>query len=69
MLCNVTRRLGDRKPVILRQRVRGTIRAVRAVRNTRVSLTKTRVVADASGSNEEFGKEEGIMSSLFLEVL
>jgi len=36
------------KRVILRQRVRGSVRAVRAVRNTRVFLTETRVVADAA---------------------
>jgi hypothetical protein len=44
--CNATRRLGDGKPVILRQRVRGSIRAVRAVRNTRVFQKETGVVAD-----------------------
>ena len=32
--------------MILRQRVRGSVRAVRAVRNTRVFQTETRVVAD-----------------------
>ena len=32
--------------LILRQRVRGSVRAVRAVRNTRVFQTETRVVAD-----------------------
>jgi len=47
MLCNATHRLGDGKRLILRQRVRGSIRAVRAFRNTRVFLTETRVVADA----------------------
>ena len=41
-------RLGDRERVILRQRVRGSVRAVRAVRNTRVFLTETRVVADVT---------------------
>jgi len=46
VLCNATRRLGDRQRVILRQRVRGSVRAVRAVRNTRVFQTETRVVAD-----------------------
>src|SRR5882757_1563583 len=45
--CNATRRLGDGKRVILRQRVRGSVRAVRAVRNTRVFQTETGVVADA----------------------
>jgi len=48
LLCNATRRLGDRQHVILRQRVRGSVRAVRAVRNTRVFQTETRVVADDS---------------------
>jgi len=46
LLCNATHRLGDRQRVILRQRVRGSVRAVRAVRNTRVFQTETRVVAD-----------------------
>jgi hypothetical protein len=46
LLCNANRRLGDRQHVILRQRVRGSVRAVRAVRNTRVFQTETRVVAD-----------------------
>ena len=45
-VCNATRRLGDGQRVILRQRVRGSVRAVRAVRNTRVFLTEIRVVAD-----------------------
>ena len=44
--CNATRRMGDGKPVILCQRVRGSVRAVRAVRNTRVFQTDTRVDAD-----------------------
>jgi hypothetical protein len=44
--CNATRRLGDGSPQILRQRVRGSARAVRAVRNTRVFQMETRVVAD-----------------------
>jgi hypothetical protein len=46
LLCNATRRLGDGKRVILRQRVRGSVRAVRAVQNTRVFQTETRFVAD-----------------------
>jgi hypothetical protein len=37
----------DRKRVILRQRVRDLVRAVRAVRNTQVFQTETRVVTDA----------------------
>jgi hypothetical protein len=44
--CNAIRCLGDRQSIILRQRVRGSIRAVRAVRNTRVIQTESRVVAD-----------------------
>jgi len=48
LLCNATRRLGDRQREILRQRVRGSVRAIRAVRNTRVFQTETRVVADES---------------------
>jgi hypothetical protein len=36
----------DAQRVILRQRIRGSVRAVRAVQNTRVCQTETRVVAD-----------------------
>jgi hypothetical protein len=46
LLCNATRRLGDLKCVILCQRVQGSVRAVRAIRNTPVCQMKTRVVAD-----------------------
>jgi len=46
MLWNATRHLGDGKHIILRQRVQGSVRAVSAVRNTRVFLTEIRVVAD-----------------------
>jgi hypothetical protein len=49
-VCNATRRLGHGSHLILRQRVRGSARAVRAVRNTRVFQTETRVVADARGT-------------------
>ena len=45
-VCNATRRLGDRWHLIPRQRVRGSARAVRAVRNTRVFQKDNRVVAD-----------------------
>jgi len=48
LLCNATRRLGDRKRVILRRRIRGSVKAVRAIRNTRVFQTETRVVADGA---------------------
>jgi len=46
LLWNATRRLGDWQLVILHQRVWGSVRAVRAVRNTRVFQTETRVLAD-----------------------
>jgi len=46
LLCNATRRLGDGQRVILRPRVRGSIRAVRGVVNTRVFQTETTVVAE-----------------------
>jgi len=46
LLCNETHCLGDGKRVILRQRVRGSVRAVRAVRNTQVFQMETGVVAD-----------------------
>jgi hypothetical protein len=49
-VCNATRRLGDGSRLILRQRVRGSARAVRAIRNTRVFQTETRVVADVLDS-------------------
>jgi hypothetical protein len=45
-VCNANRRLGDRSHLILRQRIRGSARAVRAGRNTSVCQTETRVVAD-----------------------
>jgi len=45
-LYNATHRLGDGKRVIFWQRVQGSVRAIRAVWNTRVFLTETRVDAD-----------------------
>jgi hypothetical protein len=45
-VCNATRRLGDGLRLILCPRVRGSASAVRAVRNTQVFHTETRVVAD-----------------------
>ena len=44
-LCNTTHRLGDGQLAILGQRVRGSVRAIRAIRNTRVFLKETTVVA------------------------
>jgi hypothetical protein len=51
-VCKATRRLGDGSRLILRQRVRGSPRAVRAVRNTQVFQTETAVVADVHGLPE-----------------
>ena len=45
-VCSATRRLGDGQCVILRQSVRGSVRAVRAVQNSRVFQTEIWVVAD-----------------------
>ena len=53
--CNATRRLGDGKRLILRQRVRGSVRAVRAVRNTRVFQTETGVDADEGALMNDAG--------------
>jgi hypothetical protein len=53
-VCNETCRLGDMSRLILRPRVRGSARAVRAVRNTRVFQTETRVVADVLETVGEF---------------
>jgi len=50
VLCNVTRHLGDGKRVIVHQRLQGSVRAIRAVWNTQVFQTETRVVADGSGN-------------------
>jgi len=50
---NATRRLGDGSHLIICQRIRGSaraVRAIRAVRNTRVFQTETRVVADERDS-------------------
>jgi hypothetical protein len=49
-VCNTTRRIGDMSYQIPLQSVQGSARAVRAVRNTRVFRTETRVVADVSSS-------------------
>jgi hypothetical protein len=46
MLCNAAHHLGDRNRVILHHRVQGSVRAVRAVRNSWVLLTEAIVVAD-----------------------
>jgi len=45
-VCNATRRLSDGSRLILRQSVRGSVRAVRAIRNTQVFQTETCVVTD-----------------------
>jgi hypothetical protein len=59
LLCNASHRLGDRQRVILRQRVRGSVRAVRAVRNTRVFQMETRVVANELHQYEVFPTQSG----------
>jgi hypothetical protein len=48
LLYNVTCHLGERKRLILRYRVQVSVRAVRAVQNTWVFQSETRVVADVS---------------------
>jgi hypothetical protein len=45
-VCNATGRLGDGSQLIVHQRVRGSIRAIMAITNTRVFLTETWFVAD-----------------------
>jgi len=52
MLCKAARRLGNGKGVIHRQRVWGSVGAVRAVRNTRMILTETRAAANKLRSYE-----------------
>jgi hypothetical protein len=47
-VCNITSHLGDMKCVLLRQRVRGPVRVVRADRNTWAFQTETSVVADGA---------------------
>jgi len=51
-VCNATRYLGEVYREILHQRVRGSVRAIRAVRNTRVFLTETSVVADGFNTRQ-----------------
>jgi len=55
MLCNATCHLANGKYVSLCPRVQGSVRAIRAIRHTRVFLTETRVVADAEGHNCCYG--------------
>jgi len=51
-VCNATRCRGDGSHLFLSQRVRGLVRAVKVVRNTRLFLTETRFVADAINSDQ-----------------
>jgi hypothetical protein len=53
-VCNETCRLGDVSCLMLHPRVRGSARAVRAIRNTPVFQTETRVVADVLETVGEF---------------
>jgi len=46
VVCDATSHLGDGLRLILRQRVRDSVRSVRAIRNTRVVQMETKVVAD-----------------------
>jgi hypothetical protein len=46
LVWNATRRMGNGQRVILSYRVRGSVRAVRAVQNPRVFHTETMVIAD-----------------------
>jgi hypothetical protein len=48
-----THHLGDRKAGILRQSVQGSVRAVRAVRNTWVFVTEIRVLSDAEEATKK----------------
>jgi hypothetical protein len=50
-VCNATHPLGVESRLILSQRVRRSARAVRAIRNTPVFLTESRVVADVSSDH------------------
>ena len=52
-VCNATRCLGDGSHLIFRQRVRGSVRAVRAVQNTRVFQTETGVIAEVTLGEED----------------
>jgi len=49
-VCNATRHSCDGSSLILRHRVQGSVKAVRAIRNTRVFLTETRIVADVASA-------------------
>jgi hypothetical protein len=60
-VCKATRHLGDGSCLNLRHRVRGSARAVRSVRNSRVFQMETRVVADrARGVSGRNGVASGI---------
>jgi hypothetical protein len=50
-VCNTTRRFGDRSRLIFYQRVQGSVRAIRAVRNTPVRQTETGAVAAGLKAN------------------
>jgi hypothetical protein len=45
-VCNATHHLGEELYLIFRQRARGPVRAMRAIRNTWLFLTEIRFVAD-----------------------
>ena len=65
-VCNATHCQGDGKCVILRQRVRGSIRPVRAVRNPRVFQMEPRVVADKDCEKVlDSANSSSLLSSVF----
>jgi len=68
-VCNTTRRLGDGSRLILHQRVQGSARAVRAVRNTRVFQTETRDVADEGMARMLCLEPRGHIGRLYCRML
>jgi hypothetical protein len=58
VVCNATRRLGDISRLIISLRVQGSVKAVRAARNTRGFLSETRFVADEGGDGNNADEEE-----------
>jgi hypothetical protein len=67
-VCNTTRPLGDGSCLIPHQSVRGSARAIRAVRNTRVFQTETRVVADVESDCAKFGSTSEFWRELWVHL-
>jgi hypothetical protein len=55
-VCNTTHRLGDGSRLILHQRARSSVRAIRAIQITRVFQTETGVVADDANDMEDISR-------------